>query len=384
MKNPFVLVGLSEFFAKGVSWLSLAIIPFFTPPEIYGEIVLFYSIIIFFMPIYLFGQDRLILKNNPEEEVTNSVVFSILIGLFLGLFFYFSDYFLASFAGLMLAFNKIYLTYFRANESLKSYVLNRISYSIFRFLFVVFTVYFFYSLNNYIFSEIFAVFFATIGLFVICFKSKWKVSFNFFDRLKHGFPLMLHGISLFGIALVDRFILERFTNYETVGNYSFIYIFASGLIFLYSIVGVINEKKIYKSIFLKDLLLNIKSTLVFMFLLGLVGSILSMILYLVLFNFEFVANYDFMLTELIVLLLAHLVLPFYLVSNYFLIQQGRSYLLLLCSFFALMINIILNIILIPRFGLQGAVYSTLFSNIILCIAVLFISYMVFQACKRDI
>ena len=383
-KNPFILVGLSEFLSKGLSWLSLAIIPFFAPPERYGEIVLFYSLIIFFMPIYLFGQDRLILKNNPEEEVVNSVVFSGLIGLILSFLLYYLGYFLASLGGLMLAFNKIYLTYFRANEKLKKYASNRVLYSVIRFLFVFFTVYYFYSLNNYILSEILAVFLVTFGLFLICLRAKFKISFNFIERFKHGLPLMLHGVSLFGIALVDRFILEKYTNYNIVGNYSFIYIFASGLIFLYSIVSVINEKKIYQSFDQKKLLLNIRNTLFFMLGLGGGGAILSLLLYLFLFKFKLIANYDFMILELLMLLLAHLILPIYLVSNYFLVQQGRSYLLLICSFFAFLINIILNFILVPKFGLKGAVYSTLFSNIILCIVIFFISYRVFQTYRRGI
>lgn len=365
-KNNFILIGFSEFFAKAISWLSLAIIPFFASPEIYGQVILYYSIIIFLIPIYLFGQDRLILKTNePKQELINSLVFSILIWLILAIIFYYFNYFLASITGLILALNKIYLTYFRSKENLKSYALNRVVYSIFRFWAIFCVVYFFYSLNNYIISEFLAALVVTFGLFVLFFKTKLKINFVFIERIKHGLPLMLHGLSLFGVALVDRFILKKYTDLSVVGNYSFIYIFASGLIFLYSIISILQEKKIYISKNNTELILNVKKTFFMMVLIGAVGCVGSIFIYYLIFKFNLIKDYTYYFNELVILLLAHLILPFYLISNYILIQSNKSKYLLGCSLFALLINVVSNLILIPNYGLQGAVYATLISNIIL-------------------
>ncbi|MBO3658606.1 polysaccharide biosynthesis C-terminal domain-containing protein [Acinetobacter haemolyticus] len=378
MKNPFILIGVSEFFAKGISWLSLAVIPLFALPETYGQIVLYYSILVFFVPLFLFGQDRLILKNNPEQEVVNSIVFSLIIWLLLSVFLYVFGYFLASIAGLVLALNKVYLTYFRANDNYKAYALNRILYSIFRFIFVVSVVYYIYSLDVYIFSEILSALLVTVGLFIFFIKRKSSLSFNFKERFFHGTPLVLHGVSLLGVALVDRFILEIFTNFEVVGNYSFIYIFASGLIFLYSIVSIIQEKKIYKSDNIKQLIINSKKTLVLMLAIGFFGAIVSALMYFLLIKSSLVEGYGFYFNELLILIFAHMILPFYLVSNYILIQRNKAKYLLWCSLFAFFINALLNFMFIPVWGLKGAVWATLAANICLVLLSLFLSISVLK------
>ena len=378
-KRNFLLIGISEFFSKVLSWLTLALIPFFTSPETYGEIVLYYSLITFLIPIYLFGQDRLILKHNPEDEVVTSLVFSFTLWVMLSLLLCYLDYFLASIAAFLLTLNKLYLTYYRSNEKFKSYSINRFIYSIVRFIFVVSSVYYFYSLNNYIVAEAFAALIVTSGLFLLFLKSGFNFKFDYINRFKHGFPLALHGASVFGIALADRFILEIYTDLEVVGNYSFIYIFASGLVFLYSIISVIQEKKIYKSVDNNELLINIKTTLKLMFMIGLIGSIISFFIYSMLFKFNIITNYSFYFYELILLLIAYIIFPIYLVANYFLIQKQKNKLLIYSSLISFVINVILNFLLIPDYGLQGAVFSTLISNILLCVFIFIVSFNVYKS-----
>lgn len=367
MNKSFILISISEFSAKVLSWLSLAIIPLFASPTIYGEIVLYYSIIMFFVPVFLFGQDRLILRRNETQELLNSFVFTSCIWLLFSFLLFLLDYLWVSVAALILTFNKIYLTYLRASERLKTFAINRFIYSISRFLLVIIAVYFFYSLKSYIFAEILAALLATLLVCRLLFSSGYTISIDYVQRFKHGLPLMLHGVSLFGIALVDRFILEKYSDFTVVGNYSFIYIFSSGLIFLYSIISIFQEKKIYKSESNEELISYSRQTLLQMFIIGILGAACSLLLYYSLIRFNIVKGYGFYLNELILLILAHLVLPIYLVSNYILIQKGRSKYLLGCSVFALIINIVVNFMLIPDYGLIGAVWSTLVSNILLVI-----------------
>lgn len=367
INKRFLLVGLSEILAKVLSWLSLAIIPFFASPDVYGEIVLYYSVVLFILPIIVFGQDRLILKNNPDKELINSFIFSLVVWVTLSIFAIFLDYFLSVLAALFLGFNKFYVTFYRSKEQLKKYAINRIFYSIFRFLLIFLVIYKFYTLNNYLLAESLAALLVTIGGIFLLIKNKKNISFNFKERFNHGFPLMLHGISLFGIALVDRFVLKEYTDLSVVGNYSFIYIFASGLIFLYSIISILQEKKIYISKNNRELMLNVKHTFWMMILIGTIGCVGSIFIYYIVFKLNLVKDYGYYFNELLVLLLAHLILPVYLISNYVLIQSNKSSYLLGCSFFALIINIISNLLLIPTYGLQGAVYATLISNMILVV-----------------
>lgn len=70
-------------------------------------------------------------------------------------------------------------------------------------------------------------------------------------------------------------------------------------------------------------------------------------------------------SELVILIIAHLILPIYLVSNYILIQNNKPKLLLFCSLFAFAINALFNFLFIPKFELVGAVWATLIANIFL-------------------
>jgi O-antigen/teichoic acid export membrane protein len=376
IKKGFLLVGLSEIFSKILSWLSLAIIPFFTSPDIYGEIVLYYSIILFIIPIIIFGQDRLILKNNPNTELVNSFAFSIIIWSIIAVVSIFFNYFLAVFAALFLGFNKFYLTFYRSKEQLKKYAINRFGYSVIRFILLFLTVYYFYSLRNYLVAESIAAFFVTVGGIFFCLKNRKQLFLDYKNRFFHGLPLMLHGLSLFGLALVDRFILKKYTNLTVVGNYSFIYIFASGLIFLYSIISILQEKKIYLSKNNSELFFNVKKTLLMMFLIGFIGCIGSIAVYNLIFKYNLVKDYTYYFDELLILLLAHLILPIYLVSNYILIQKDKGGYLLGSSMFALLVNVAFNMILIPTYGLQGAVLATLISNIMLVFFSFIVSFKV--------
>lgn len=371
IKNKiFILVGFSEFFSKALAWLTLAVIPLFANPKNYGEIVLYYSIIVFFTPVFLFGQDRLILKNDAKNELIFSIFFSVLVFLICFPLLNFFGYALVALAGLFLSLNKVYLTYLRSNEEYLKYGFNRVLYSILRLVIVLAVVYFFYSLENYILAELFVALILTIGiLFQV--KIDFK-GFDFLNRFKHGLPLMLHGISLFGIALCDRFILEKMVGIESVGVYSYLYLYASGLVFLFSIISIVQEKKIYQSKKSFELLINIKKTLFMMLAIGVVGGVLSFILYLLVNCFELVRDYGYYPFELFILILSHVILPIYLVGNYYLVQSGRSNMLLFCSFFALVINILFNVVLINFYGMVGAVWATLFANISLVFFVIFV------------
>ncbi|NUG32919.1 polysaccharide biosynthesis C-terminal domain-containing protein, partial [Acinetobacter baumannii] len=77
-----------------------------------------------------------------------------------------------------------------------------------------------------------------------------------------------------------------------------------------------------------------------------------------------------------------LILPLYLISNYILIQSGKSKYLLWCSLFSLFINALLNFIFIPVWGLNGAVWATLVANICLVVLSSFLCFKVLKERKQ--
>ena len=59
------------------------------------------------------------------------------------------------------------------------------------------------------------------------------------------------------------------------------------------------------------------------------------------------------------ILVGHLLIPFYTVANYELAVSGRTKTIAFFTLIAATINLLLNTILIPKYGMEGAAAATL-------------------------
>lgn len=376
MKLYFGL-GISEAFAKGMSWLSLASLPLFVSPSKYGEITIIYSVLMMLFPLVLIGQDRVILslrtKSDSQElflSLSTCLFVSIILSGAISAYLIATEglkpwaYLLIPFAALALAGNKILLCSLRNSSRYKAYSYNRIAYSTLRLLFVLISAAKFISITPYILAELIAALAATFQS-----KStvKWqKIKFRaIVERVKEGLPLAIHGVSSGVLALSDRFLIGKFHSTEAVGNYNFSYTIASALVFSFAIISLVFEPRIYKSESNRELTSITSSCIKKMYAVGIPFSVLLSATYY--FAFIFIDQYTPAPDVFFIILLAHLAMPIYLTSNYTLIRAGKAKTLLKCTFLAATTNIALNIIFIPIYGIVAAAITTLIGNLILAV-----------------
>ena len=70
---------------------------------------------------------------------------------------------------------------------------------------------------------------------------------------------------------------------------------------------------------------------------------------------------------------AHIVMALYLQASFRLTTQDRTGYIAICSSSAAVANILLNIVLIPRYGIEGAAVATFLSYLVLSIVTLALS-----------
>lgn len=211
-----------------------------------------------------------------------------------------------------------------------------------------------------------ALFFALVNMYLFLTVAKQtikslKFSYPMFKYLlSHSWPLMLVGATNYIYARVDQLMLQHFLNAAAVGFYDIavrlteLLGFIPGMIIGSLFPAIINAKKtnyeeyIYRFRALVFLCLGISITL---------ASILYLLAPWIVYTLfgdafeksvEIVRIYVWSNLGIIVMML---------VTQY-LIAEKKSRLMLIFTVFGAVCNVILNILLIPRFGTVGAAYAT--------------------------
>jgi O-antigen/teichoic acid export membrane protein len=201
-------------------------------------------------------------------------------------------------------------------------------------------------------------------------KSHWK------EYLKIGWPLLPHTLSLSIFNTSDRLLLSFFkVNVASIGLYSQGYgIGANAMVFINGIFSAIGRtlQLSFRNRTKED---KVKLRRLFVFLISAIGIFFFNIalwmkeIYLFLFRKpELQIGYP----VAILILMAHLFFPLYNFGVYSLFITKKTKMVARISMTAAIINVILNIILIPLFNIWAAVLTTFFSFIIIGLVTLFI------------
>src|SRR3989344_3524706 len=246
-------------------------------------------------------------------------------------------------------------------------------------LFLVFFIMLGMQTNSIIFSYVFGfvfVFIASLWYYrykiapklssqKIVEKDKLKIKSDF---ISYSLPLVFSGIVSFIFSWIDSFLVGYFLDVTQVGFYNaavpiallftfmptiFVKMFFPIINREYSLknYGVIEEisKQVTKWIFL----INFPF---FLIILLFPETIIG-----ILFGYEYVVAKD----ALRILAIGYFFFSLFLISERLLLTKGKSKIILYDLIFTSFINIFLNILLIPKFGINGAATSTSFSWIIL-------------------
>lgn len=395
MRNSAIYT-IGDILPKILYFFMIPIYTKYMSTEEYGIVTTVLTVGSIFSMLYILGLDGALMrfyydyKEKEKQEVFISTIWIYLfihsiilttILLFLGSDFsgfIFKSISFDPFVKLMLfncffsTFTVIPLTIFRMREQAFKFGLFSILTSIVNISFIVYFVVFLkngpegnltaYVMTNAIFSLIYLT---------ILFKDiKFKFSVQILkEGLKYGIPLIPHGIGGWVLNASDRLFLERYRTLSEVGLYSLGYQF--GLLLDYFLGGInkayvpfffktANENKNAPSIFEEIL----KYYSVFVFSLGLGIALFAKEAILILSGRpEYYEAYK-IIPFITMVSILH---GFYYMSVNSVFYAKKTNTLALTTGASAVINASLNIVLVPKYGMYGAVFTTLIAYLFLFI-----------------
>jgi O-antigen/teichoic acid export membrane protein len=398
-----VLVFLFLIFSKLITYFYRIVIARHFGPEVYGSLSLAIGILGIFTFLAVFGLDEGLLRFIPfyRQRKQNKKILAIFhfsfkfvlcLSLLLGLIMFLISKFIAEkffhSSSLTLFFQmfsllvplcsltRLYLSSLRAFEKIGWYsFLTNFIEGFFRLVFLV--VFIFIGLGS--FSVSFSYVLGTIILFVgslLSFKSLANYSFkgphllkkNKSELINYSWPMMFSFVIGTIFSWIDSFMIGYFKTASEVGLYNAamplaaLLVFIPGL-FLQLFSPMINRLYSEKNIMLiKNLSQQIGK---WIFVLNLPIFIILVLFPGVLLNFLFGSEYISASTSLIFLSIGEMFYAQFSLSANLLNMLKKSKLNLINVVVSSILNILLNLLFVPKYGINGASFATMLSIIFL-------------------
>lgn len=379
--------GFIEAVAKGLNKLLFLVLPLFIHTIDYGKISLLVSIELVLPFITLMGFDKAVIRFYGSKELFVlfedtikvsvkwvHVFLALLVGAcyllgfnhFLGLNI-FPDIFLIILLVYLQGKNTILINMLRVNENHKTYFLNRIILQFSKFIAVILFTYFTRSYLGYLYGSIIGILIVNL-LFVIQFKNiRLTSSFSketFSKLILFSWPFIFHGVSINLLGNADKFILESYLSIEDVGLYTFAYSIGSAMIFAFIGVSVFVEPLIYKEADDKKRKTLIDKFLFYTMFFGIITYIVISFLSDFFIDDLYSEKYRQVADYIPLIAISYIIYPYYLISNYGLTFDKKTKTIAIVSILNALLNILLNIIFVPKFGIIASVFSNIASYII--------------------
>jgi len=338
---------------------------------------------IFAQPIIEFGLDIILVKlvSRGMINITYKVFLIRIFGTILAiiLIFFVSIFFQIDFALALLltlylsfvAFGNVFFSFFRGKEI---FIFEAILFPFGKLLvlFMLFFLYIFLHLKSAFlggWSLCLSALFVWMAIMFI-FKKKYylqtdPVSFSYRELLREGFILFLTAIFWLIYFRVDTLMLGIMANVKEVGFYNISYRLIEGSFLIPSVImafvypKLAREKENFRFIFLKAFFI----LFIFAFLCAIVIYFVSSFVILVLYGTDFGKSVQ------LLRLLCIVVFPIFIghLTTQSLIALDKSQLCFFLTLLATLLNIILNLLFIPRWYSFGAAFSTIITEIFIVI-----------------
>lgn len=381
----FKNTGAIEAFARGCNWLTYVCLPFWLTPEQFGSFSFLLAIVLLVSAMGTAGQDRAILRYvRPDADLEQKQRISV--GFLIAPIF--SLFVLTMFFLILQMFNMAHLferalvwvvvwcvlqTFYmllislaRALSDSTAFLVIRAVYGISKLIFMCLVAAMNMDVALLVITESLLLL-AILVFSVIAFynrsapptnKTIWRSSFWF------GLPLVFHILAGASLGHLDKLMIANMLDQGSLGIYAFINSIVGGVFFVFAVINIVYEAKVYQigegekaeALMKKMFLISIISAIL---LLGLTNLALPFVL-------EWVGKMDYYNQQLVLILsLAYLIYPLYLQSNIRFALREKTKFIPLMTGGAAVVNIGMNLILIPLYGILGAAYSTLGAYIVL-------------------
>ena len=211
---------------------------------------------------------------------------------------------------------------------------------------------------------------------------KWKFSGETARQiLSSSWLMMLTTASVLVYMKIDQVIIRQLLDERAVGLYSAaiklseIWYFIPGIICVSLFPAIINSKKTDQKLYYSRLKRLYMLVLVLSLIIAIIVSALAKPIVYLLFGIDYIESIS------VLRIYAWSTIGFFLgmVSSYYLLAENYMKIYFFSSFFVAVLNIVLNILLIPRFGINGAAIATVVSYGFLFLVLLF-----FKITRREI
>jgi len=288
---------------------------------------------------------------------------------------HFKIYFYAVIISLLNSFSLIALSFYRLTENSTKYVILKLLRFALNTFFIISIL---ICVENTGFGKIIAdiltiSILVPIYILIIYDKVGFKFDYNLFIKgLKYSFPFIPTLIFAWVITLSNRFFLEYYYNLEMVGQFGMSFKISSAIFIICSAITTAYTPTFYKKAkqnSKSDIFLNNQISYIYIFLsFALALFVPEIVLYFL------SSQYSGIEIPIFLLILSNLLNSIMGITTVLYILQSKNTLYnLYCGIGAAILSLILNFILIPKYGLLGAALTSIFSSSFLYFLQLFFS-----------
>jgi len=398
LKNTFWLF-LGEVFIRFFKFFLVVFGARILGPEGWGSFQYVLSIAAFFFIFSDLGIDYLVIRDYQQKEDfkerinTGSFIreilafISLIIALVFSLFFENPDFqktFILLSLFLFLGNLKNYLiSFFQAIQKMERQFIIVFVESLLTLIFGIIFLLIFKNIISFAVAYFFGILFSFIvGLFLaknFLYYLNPKFNFEFFKYYFHsGLPLALFGTLGFVFFTADQIILGKLKGVEAVGYYSvsnrvILFLITLSSLFLYSLLPQIalniSNKERLKTILKKSIFFIILINSLFFVSVLFLADFLPL-----LFGEKYIPS----IQPLKLLSFILFLIPLTSLFDNFLFSINKQWQNFFITIFCAVLNVILNLELIPSYAIFGAIYATLISQLINLILTSMLSYRYFK------
>lgn len=385
----FLSFTLVEVVARGLNWPILFVLPLFLTTEEYGVVRLIVAIEAITTAVFLFGQNRSVLRFYNSEKDPAALLATVLLlcggmGLLLFLLLLICSTFRSDIAGVPIfphllvllpavglsGLGQLCLAFTRATQSSRRFAQFRIGIPLLKFVGVVTSTWLLGLSLGYPVGLVAGLGALSIGMVpYLCRHAAWR-----FDRktavrlLAFGWPFLFHILGASLLGYVSLFMLGALADKATVGLYGFAVTLGSSVFLVYAALSSYFEPMIYR--FAGNQSRSERWLAVYGFATTSVASLLGIAILTVLpavLSRFYPPEYGEVLAVLPIVLAAILSRPVYLQGNYRLVVYERPRFIASGTLLAGAVNMVACWLLVPRLGLLGAGYAFFLSSILLAV-----------------
>jgi O-antigen/teichoic acid export membrane protein len=383
-------------------FLNFLLVPFYTnlfPPAEYGIIQLIYAYIAILNIVYIYGLDSAYLKfaafkdvGDEKDNFSTPYIAIFLTSIFFSLLIAFNSNpiaaslripgkyeYLIQIVALLLVFDSLsvipYLKLRLERKAAKFSTFRIINIVVNISLNIVFILVFKWGIEAIVISNVIASFVSFALVIPEIFKYfRFKIHFELLKRLlKFGLPYLPAGFAVMLVQVIDVPILEKLTDFQTVGIYKanyrmgiFMMLFVNMFQYAWQPFFLTNAKEENaKQMFAKVLTYF---TLVGSILLVVISLFVSDIVHIKFSGYSLIGSgYWGGLSIIPIVLFAYLINGMYVIFSAGIYIEEKSLYVPFISGAGALTNVVANFLLIPVWGITGAAFATLISYLVMTI-----------------